>query len=413
MSRMIKKLSGLEIDEVSLVDRPANQHGLVAIAKRNEESTMTDLYLGDGTAIDEDELQHGDVVYDEAGTEFVYVEGSDEEQGGDDTYDGTEYANEEVGKARYGTSHSLSDLNRARSRFGAGQVKTAMGNRGKANDKLAGQMARGRQASAAQTRVTSGARNLVGSARSHATDVRSDMGRRTLGAQMEFGRRNSQTRRVAGELKDERRYENPRGRQLRRGYAGAGAAAGVAVGGGAGYAGGRFGKSYGDEILEELSKAYTGSGRDEVIAKFADNLEEISKRNDQLEDMVTAMLEQNDQRDYVELAKSYDIPGSAEGIGGLLFRAAQVLPEEDVEALDQLFSSIGYVGKSDSSSSFFDQLGFDGRVEDDVMAQVYAAAGDIVTKGDGSLSPEAATTALFSANPAAYDQYEAEQRFGR
>ena len=33
MGRQVKRLSNLEIDEISLVDRPANQHGLVAIAK--------------------------------------------------------------------------------------------------------------------------------------------------------------------------------------------------------------------------------------------------------------------------------------------------------------------------------------------------------------------------------------------
>jgi hypothetical protein len=33
-TRTVKRLYDLEIDEISLVDRPANQHGLVAIAKR-------------------------------------------------------------------------------------------------------------------------------------------------------------------------------------------------------------------------------------------------------------------------------------------------------------------------------------------------------------------------------------------
>jgi len=75
MNRPVKKLFDLEIDEVSVVDRPANQHGLIAFAKNDtQEDHMAGIYDTDGDPVDEESLEHGDVVYDEDGNEYVFVE---------------------------------------------------------------------------------------------------------------------------------------------------------------------------------------------------------------------------------------------------------------------------------------------------------------------------------------------------
>lgn len=69
------KLFAMEIDEISLVDRPANQHATVLISKADapEEDAMG--YVdADGTPVDENALEHGDVVYNDAGEPFVWVE---------------------------------------------------------------------------------------------------------------------------------------------------------------------------------------------------------------------------------------------------------------------------------------------------------------------------------------------------
>src|SRR5436190_24028867 len=66
------RLFDLEIDEVSSVDRPANQGGLIVIAKA----------LGQEGAVPEDQLsfeipadvEHGDTVIGADGSEFVYLE---------------------------------------------------------------------------------------------------------------------------------------------------------------------------------------------------------------------------------------------------------------------------------------------------------------------------------------------------
>lgn len=96
MTKPVKRLFDLEIDEISLVDRPANQHGLVAIAKRDEDN-MPGIFDPDGNAVAEDDLEHGDVVYDDAGNEYVFVTEEEGEDEGANTESAPELAS--VGKA--------------------------------------------------------------------------------------------------------------------------------------------------------------------------------------------------------------------------------------------------------------------------------------------------------------------------
>lgn len=79
MSAIIKTLRDMEIDEISLVDRPANAHAKVVIAKRatQEDTVPEDIYNEDGDILDMSELSEGDVVFDEGGNPFLIV--SDEE----------------------------------------------------------------------------------------------------------------------------------------------------------------------------------------------------------------------------------------------------------------------------------------------------------------------------------------------
>lgn len=81
MTRQANWLSDIEIDEISLVDRPANQHARVAIAKRApEEDTVPELFNEKGEAVDVETLEIGDVVYDSDGQGFVMQEEDGEEE---------------------------------------------------------------------------------------------------------------------------------------------------------------------------------------------------------------------------------------------------------------------------------------------------------------------------------------------
>jgi hypothetical protein len=80
MPRIVNKLTDMEYDEISLVDRPAAQDARVLIAKRDEseEDYVSDIYDSEGNALDVDELTEGDVVFNEDGDAFVVTLEEDE-----------------------------------------------------------------------------------------------------------------------------------------------------------------------------------------------------------------------------------------------------------------------------------------------------------------------------------------------
>lgn len=80
MARRVREVRNMEIDEVSLVDRPANQFAKVAIAKRApEEEIVADEYMTEqGEPVDFENLEFGSVVYDENGNPFEWTPVEDE-----------------------------------------------------------------------------------------------------------------------------------------------------------------------------------------------------------------------------------------------------------------------------------------------------------------------------------------------
>lgn len=81
MARPRQRLSNMEIDEISLVDKGANQHAMITIAKRApEEETMPELYTEDGELLDENSLKDGDIVYDGEGNAYRFEQEAEVEE---------------------------------------------------------------------------------------------------------------------------------------------------------------------------------------------------------------------------------------------------------------------------------------------------------------------------------------------
>ena len=80
MPRPIRNLTDMEIDEISTVDKAANQYSRFVIAKRApEEDEMPELYNEDGQLLDENALEDGDIVYDGDGNAYQFSEEGEEE----------------------------------------------------------------------------------------------------------------------------------------------------------------------------------------------------------------------------------------------------------------------------------------------------------------------------------------------
>ena len=81
MPRPIRNLTDMEIDEISTVDKAANQYSRFVIAKRApEEDEMPKLFNQEGQPLDEQQLEFGDIVYDDQGQAYEFVEDEGEEE---------------------------------------------------------------------------------------------------------------------------------------------------------------------------------------------------------------------------------------------------------------------------------------------------------------------------------------------
>jgi hypothetical protein len=330
MGRKVNKLFDLEFDEVSSVDRPANQHGLIAFSKAAnaadmiEESRVTDLYTDTGLPVDEDDLEHGDTVFDEAGNEFVFV--ADDEDDDD-----------EIGKAL-----SMSGL-----RTAANQFKTGM-----------------------KGEITSGP-SAEGAAKLNPMAQRVGFGARKNG------------KKIA-----------------------AGTAAGVGVGGGGAYMmrdrdGDGVGKSLGDSVLEQLSKAVSESDREFIIAKALDEVEIAKSQAQAAQDELAMLQDERVTEAFIAKAAEYNLPVHPGVFGPILKAAASVLTDEELDILDHVLTAAG--------DAIYDEVGLAGGASNSIYDRVNGLASEMVTKSAGDFSLEQASTAMFAANPDAYDAYISEQ----
>ena len=81
MTRKVREIQDLVIDEISLVDKGANQHATVTIAKSadGDKENEMDVFDEQGNPLDPDALEIGDVVFDENG-EAYEIQADDEYQ---------------------------------------------------------------------------------------------------------------------------------------------------------------------------------------------------------------------------------------------------------------------------------------------------------------------------------------------
>jgi len=103
--RAVQRVTDMEIDEVSMVDRAANTSAAIVFSKRaDQEESMPDYFDADGNPLDLSQFEEGDELEDEDGNRFVvaFDDGDDDGDGDAEFADEGEYAT--VGKSAFGTS---------------------------------------------------------------------------------------------------------------------------------------------------------------------------------------------------------------------------------------------------------------------------------------------------------------------
>lgn len=338
MTKRVREIKDLIIDEVSLVDRGANQHASVTIAKSydGEEEKGMDIFDEQGNPLDADALEDGAIVYGEDGQAYLYT-AEDDDEIGDEDYEGDYEDDYEDEPEMVGKSAQTA----AFGRFGS----TA-------------------KESAAAFGGTSGWRGAASSA-----------GNKVFG----------------------------QGAGARKRKIGLGVGVGTAAVGGGGYAGYKKGVkknlSSAEVLREELSKALTDDDRDAVIAKALGALDEYAEQAYAAEEIAKAERDLRLDREYSEIAKSYNLPVHPEVLGPVMKRLAENMSEEDCVVIAKCFEA--------ASEALWEEAGYVGGGDNvDIFQQAEAVVDGIVSKRGGSR--EQALTELFEQNPDAYDEYLAE-----
>lgn len=106
--RPVQRITDMEIDEVSMVDRAANTSASIVFSKRaDQEESMPDYFDEAGNPIDLSEFEEGDILEDEDGNQFeVTFDDDDRDPSTDGDYGDYDYAPDddlvEVGKSAFG-----------------------------------------------------------------------------------------------------------------------------------------------------------------------------------------------------------------------------------------------------------------------------------------------------------------------
>lgn len=350
MAGRIRKLRDMDIDEISLVDRAANQHASILFSKAQEDAMpgydeSVELYDTDGNPADFEQLDVGDVAYDDQGNEYVMVE----DDGSDADY-ASEYQDEPdlVGKA-YAVDAS------------------------------------GRAVKLGSELVRSNAKRPK-----HLMTHQLKEGWRRKGA---YGQGASLPYRTGGHV------SRNRGRYGAAGLAAGTAGAGYGVSEAVDYAEGRkVRKSLGDILVEELSKSDQADRQLDMAGALGDEIEKAQQQAAAAIDYAEQLHEERALEAFVSKAAEYNLPVDAYVLGEILKSASQVLDREQLDVLDELFTAIG--------DDLYDELGAVGGGDNsDVLAQVDAYADELVGKSQGGISQAEASTMLFEANPEAYELY--------
>ena len=274
MARRVRQINDLRIDEISLVDKGANQHAVVTIAKSasGEKENEVEIYDEDGNLLDGESLSDGDVVYGEDGQAYLFSLDADTEDANEDELQGARQP-EPVGKSA-----------------------------------------------------------------------------------------------------------NPFRREVKK------SATSVA---------------FSQGLREELSKALNDKDRDEIIAKAFDGLEalsgEVAKANERADSERQIRLE----REYTEIAKSYNLPLPDDELGGVLMRCAENLSQADCEVIAKCMETAG--------EAIFEEYGAIGGGDNaDVFTTVTSRLDETVSKSGASREETVAD--IFAADPGLYDEYLAENQ---
>lgn len=161
-----------------------------------------------------------------------------------------------------------------------------------------------------------------------------------------------------------------------------------------------------DELsfLQDLAKNLEDDEQREAVNKAMDEVRKANERAEQAEQIAKAEREHRMNQVYIEKARSFvGLPVNAQEFGPVLKRLHETMSEEDVDVIEKALSA---ANETIASGGFFSEIGkgtgFGADLEP--ISKIDQEAKALVEKSDG-MSMEAARAQVIEQNPALYDEY--------
>lgn len=155
-------------------------------------------------------------------------------------------------------------------------------------------------------------------------------------------------------------------------------------------------------VMEELSKAFTDSDRDQVIAKALGRVEELEKQSQEIAKAAQAERDLRLTREYISKAADYNLPVDPRELGPVLYRMAETMSYDDCAVIAKCLETAG--------EALFQEVGYQGGGDNaDIMDQVSAFATERVEVGKSAGAAD--IVGVLDDNPGAYDEYLASRRY--
>jgi hypothetical protein len=363
--KVIKNVTDMEIDEISVVDRGGNQFADVVIAKRadEEESVPDEIQLFDEHGEPVSSLEDGQVVYDEGGNAYQF-EADDEVEGIELVTDVDEDEDEDAGE-EITDEEIAAELDESELELAKGFSDTFL-------------------------RLGTKAKSLLPQAKNTANAFAGGVKNKGVAGPM------TQTQHKANEAGG---FINRNKGKIAIGAAGtAGGAGAVSAFGNKDKSG--IQKSFSEEVMEELSKAMTDEDRDEVLSKALGAVEQALEAQAEYAEIAKSERELRLTNEYIAKAADYNLPVDPAELGPVLYRMVETMSHEDCSVIAKCLDS--------ASTALFDEVGFIGGGDNvDPLERVNALAAESVSKSD---QLHGAFLDVMDSNPGAYDDYLASRR---
>lgn len=389
--KRVNKLSDLSIDEVSLVDRGANQHASVVLSKRDDEG--------------EDEDEEGDIEKSDPDPSTLHVEGNDSD---DDT---DEEEDEEVTETKKGFFTRLIEKVLDEESTTA---SSHAGNIGDMDDVTkAGfpgmqlpyqQQPMGQPAPGPQNAMPPGAQAFP------AQQPQQPMQQPGMGQQMP--QQQPGQMQAGPPLPDEviqyiqqleealaqaqgTDNQQPSGHQEDKNVD-------------------PFRKNLDDlsddevTFLQELSKNLEDEDTREAVTKAMEIVEKANERATAAEEIAKSERDYRLTQEFVAKARSLvNLPVSADEFGPILKKLSETLEDDEYATLSKALAA---ANETVANAGVFGEIGKQGGGQNyETVSKADAKAKELIEKSDGELSHEAALSKVFEEDPGLYDEFLQEQ----